>query len=183
MSIHVKSTGAIKVFALLMIAGICEAAPPCWPSLSNPPLIGNVPANVSGSLQWWAGWKCPDGSTSVYLLDYAEVAAYIVKVRSGTFSQVEADADCAIHCQPVDTVQHQFIRTTLVDKFGFPAISLDGIAYKQRLGVDTTQYVAIGKVVSGTQCPNAGYAVVPRAAVTLNSKYDTLPLVVYARCG
>jgi len=174
----------MRYLALLaLLAGPAFAGPPCWPSLGNPPLIGNVPANVSGSLQWWAGWKCPDGSTSVYLLDYAEVAAYIVKVRSGTFSQSEADADCAIHCQPTDAVQHKFIRAILVEKFGFPAVSVDGIAYKQRLGIDTTQFIAIGKVASGTQCPNSGYAVVPRSAVTLATKYDTLPLVVYANCG
>jgi hypothetical protein len=60
-------------------------------------------------------------------------------------------------------------------------------AYKMRQTIDGFSMVAIGTVNLGTPCNTSysvnGYSVVPRSAVTLSSKFDTLPLVVYASCG
>ena len=60
-------------------------------------------------------------------------------------------------------------------------------AYKQRFSVDGIQMVAIGKIAPGTACDAShvtdGYNLVPRSAVTLSSKFDTLPLVVWASCS
>jgi hypothetical protein len=60
-------------------------------------------------------------------------------------------------------------------------------AYKLRQSVDGFAFVRIGTVPLGTNC-NADlaigeYAVVPRAAVTLASRFDTLPLITFARCA
>lgn len=66
-------------------------------------------------------------------------------------------------------------------------IAADLTAYKQRDTVDGFTLVAIGTIAPGTMCNPAltvnGYNVVPRAAVTLYSKFDTLPLKAFARCS
>lgn len=60
-------------------------------------------------------------------------------------------------------------------------------AYKLRQSVDGMAMVAIGTVTPGTACDAAqsvnGYSLVPRAAVKLASKFDTLPLVVFSQCS
>lgn len=60
-------------------------------------------------------------------------------------------------------------------------------AYKLRQSVDGMAMVSIGTVAPGTACDAAqsvnGYSLVPRAAVTLASKFDTLPLIVFANCS
>lgn len=60
-------------------------------------------------------------------------------------------------------------------------------AYKLRQSVDGMAMVAIGTVTPGTACDAAqsanGYSLVPRAAVKLASKFDTLPLIVFANCS
>lgn len=63
----------------------------------------------------------------------------------------------------------------------------DNTAYKMRQSVDGFEMVSIGTVAPGTAC-NGAHAVddfylVPRAAVTLASPFDTLPLLAFARCG
>jgi hypothetical protein len=56
------------------------------------------------------------------------------------------------------------------------------VAYKIRQSVDGIAFVAIGTVPFGTRCiaenPVGDYYRVPRAAVTLASRFDTLPLIV-----
>lgn len=64
--------------------------------------------------------------------------------------------------------------------------SADTNAYKMRVGIDGFQMVVIGKVPAGTACLNQRveeFSVVPRSNVTLNSRFDTLPTVTYAKCG
>ena len=60
-------------------------------------------------------------------------------------------------------------------------------AYKLRQSVDSYAMVPIGTVGLGTICNASrsvdGYNVVPRVTVKLASRYDTMPLVVFARCG
>lgn len=60
------------------------------------------------------------------------------------------------------------------------------IAYKMRQTVDGFTFVAIGSVAAGTQCSDLsaqGFNVVPRSAVKLTSKFDTLPLIAWAVCS
>jgi hypothetical protein len=62
----------------------------------------------------------------------------------------------------------------------------DTTAYKMRQSIDGIQMVAIGSVAAGTQCGAHnvdGYSLIPRARVTLASKFDTLPLTVFAQCS
>lgn len=63
----------------------------------------------------------------------------------------------------------------------------DNSAYKMRQAVDGFSFVVIGKIPVGTTCDTThnvdGYSVVPRTNVTLSSRFDTLPLVVYAKCS
>jgi hypothetical protein len=60
-------------------------------------------------------------------------------------------------------------------------------AYKMRQNVDSYSFVSIGTVPIGTACNGDhaadGFNVVPRSAVKLASRFDTLPLVVFAKCG
>lgn len=60
-------------------------------------------------------------------------------------------------------------------------------AYKMRQAVDGFSFVAIGTIPVGTACDMThnvdGYSVIARSNVTLTSRFDTLPLVVYAKCG
>ena len=60
-------------------------------------------------------------------------------------------------------------------------------AYKMRQSVDGYSFVAIGTVAPGTSCDvnhsADGLTPVPRIAVTLASKFDTMPLVVFAKCS
>lgn len=61
----------------------------------------------------------------------------------------------------------------------------DGIAYKMRQAVDGYTFVPIGSVPVGTPCLASsadGFNLIARANVTLTSKFDTLPLVVFAKC-
>lgn len=59
-------------------------------------------------------------------------------------------------------------------------------AYRMRTSVDGFEFVALGTVPLGTACDErdvAGYHMVQRANVTLANRFDTLPLVVFAKCG
>lgn len=71
-----------------------------------------------------------------------------------------------------------------------PVITLTSIAptvYRQRDTVDGFTLVAFGTAPLGTPCNPAlecnGLHVIPRAAVTPASKFDTLPLKVFAQCS
>lgn len=60
-------------------------------------------------------------------------------------------------------------------------------AYKMRQNVDSYAFVPIGTVPLGTAC-DADHSAdnlhpVARAKVTLASRFDTMPLVVFAKCG
>lgn len=61
------------------------------------------------------------------------------------------------------------------------------VAYKMRQSVDGFSFVAVGTIPLGTACneqlPASGFNVVPRASVKMASRFDTLPLVVFAKCG
>lgn len=71
------------------------------------------------------------------------------------------------------------------------AVIADTTVFKQRQAVDGFVMVAIGTAPPLTQCSATNsvtdttgtYTAIPRSAVTLRSKFDTLPLVVYARCA
>lgn len=60
-------------------------------------------------------------------------------------------------------------------------------AYRMRLVVDGYEMVALGTVPIGTECVSGklvdGLSPVPRAAVTLISRFDTKPVVIFAQCG
>lgn len=60
-------------------------------------------------------------------------------------------------------------------------------AYKMRQAADGYSFVAIGTIPAGTACDANhtvdGFTLVPRAAVSLASRFDTMPLVVFAKCG
>lgn len=59
-------------------------------------------------------------------------------------------------------------------------------AYRMRQSVDGFEFVALGTVPLGTACDArdmAGYRLVPRDAVTLNNRFDTKPLTIFAVCG
>ena len=64
---------------------------------------------------------------------------------------------------------------------------VETVAYKMRQSIDSFSFVAIGTIPLGTQCNSElsadGMHVIPRASVKLASKFDTMPLVVYAKCG
>ena len=66
-------------------------------------------------------------------------------------------------------------------------VQQDTTAYRMRQSVDGFEMVALGQVAPGTPCkPDQsvnGFHAVPRAAVTLTNRFDTLPLVVFAKCG
>lgn len=60
------------------------------------------------------------------------------------------------------------------------------VAYRMRLSVDGYQMLAIGTVPMGTVCSDqtvGEYNVIPRSAVTMSSRFDTMPLTVYGLCG
>lgn len=59
-------------------------------------------------------------------------------------------------------------------------------AYRMRQSVDGFEMVSLGTVPLGTECGTKsvdGYYIVPRSAVTLTSRFDTKPLLTFARCG
>jgi len=63
---------------------------------------------------------------------------------------------------------------------------VDTVAYRMRQSVDGFEMVALGTVAPGTVCGAKtvdGYNLVPRAAVTLANRFDTKPLLAFARCG
>lgn len=70
-------------------------------------------------------------------------------------------------------------------------VTADNTVFKLRQGVDGFAMVAIGTGAIGTQCDAARtvsdstgtYTVIPRSAVTLRSRFDTLPLIAFARCA
>lgn len=66
-------------------------------------------------------------------------------------------------------------------------LAADNTAYKMRQAIDGYSFVAIGTVVLGTACNAShvadGFSVIPRASVKLASQFDTMPLVVFAKCG
>lgn len=69
---------------------------------------------------------------------------------------------------------------------GLTVVSSDTTAYKMRQAIDGFSFVAIGTVPAGTMCSAQsadGYSLIPRSAVKLASKFDTLPLVIFAKCG
>lgn len=65
-------------------------------------------------------------------------------------------------------------------------VTVEMTAYKMRQSVDGFSFVAIGTVPLGTACDAKsadGFNVIARANVKLASKFDTLPLVAFAKCG
>lgn len=63
--------------------------------------------------------------------------------------------------------------------------TVDTIAYKMRQDVDGFTFVPLGSVPKGTVCGSHtadAFTLIPRAAVTLASRFDTLPLLVFAKC-
>lgn len=66
-------------------------------------------------------------------------------------------------------------------------LAADNSAYKMRQAVDGFQMVRIGTIPVGTSCDSThnvdGYSLVQRSNVALTSRFDTMPLVVYAKCG
>lgn len=62
-----------------------------------------------------------------------------------------------------------------------------GVAYKLRQAVNSLSMIRIGKVAPGTSCDVShsvdGYYLVPRSTVILDSKVDTLPLIVFSECS
>lgn len=63
---------------------------------------------------------------------------------------------------------------------------IEPTAYRMRQSVDGFEFLALGSVPIGTACDArdvTGYHLVPRANVTLTNRFDTLPLLVFARCG
>lgn len=60
-------------------------------------------------------------------------------------------------------------------------------AYKMRQSVGDFAMVPIGTVPAGTPCNTEhdvdGYSLIDRKAVQMSSRFDTLPLNVYAKCG
>jgi hypothetical protein len=66
-------------------------------------------------------------------------------------------------------------------------LAADNTAYKMRQAVDGFQMVKIGTVPIGTSCDSThnvdGYSLIQRSNVALTSRFDTMPLVVYAKCG
>ena len=66
-------------------------------------------------------------------------------------------------------------------------VTADTTTYKLRQAVDGISLVSIGTLAPQTACDASqsvnGYFRVPRAAVKLASRFDTLPLTVYAQCS
>lgn len=60
-------------------------------------------------------------------------------------------------------------------------------AYRMRLKVDGYDMVPLGTVPLGTSCVEGktvdGLSPVPRDSVTLTSRFDTKPVVIFAKCG
>lgn len=64
-------------------------------------------------------------------------------------------------------------------------VTTTNVAYKMRQAVDGYTFVAIGQVPVGTPClPDSasGFNLIPRSTITLTNKFDTLPLLVFAKC-
>lgn len=61
------------------------------------------------------------------------------------------------------------------------------VAFKMRQTIDGFSFVSIGSVPIGTPCDAThsvdGKYLVPRAKVTLTSRFDTMPLIVFAECS
>lgn len=81
------------------------------------------------------------------------------------------------------------VKTTVAQPAPNPPVlvTVDMTAYKMRQSIDGFSFVAIGTVPLGVECkgdmPADGFYVVPRANVKLTSRFDTLPLITFAKCG
>lgn len=154
-----------------------------------------VAGNIAGTIA--PATKNTDGSniTSVpsYVLTYGSCSGSSGSQVSftGTSFSVPNVPDgnyCVVVQTQVGTTLSDYTtpaQVTLAATVPTVPVTKDGIAYKMRQAVDGYTFVAIGSVPIGVPClPDSasGFNLVARSNVTLTSKFDTLPLLVFAKC-
>ena len=156
---------------------------PCWPSVAAPPVIGKIDAEPG---VFYAAWQCPPDQMFFFTFTPTEALPWFSAAATGTLDTAAANS-AALVAVPLTSAEQAVFRAVGVNQGWNPPKALSAIAYKQRQAVDGFTYVAIGSVPIDTLCTMQGqagdYMPVPRSAVKLASKFDTLPLVTYARCG
>jgi hypothetical protein len=141
-----------------------------------------------------ASYKIYRGTSATAL-----TTSFTVTAPATTYTDTTAPSGTVFYAMTaIDSLGRESVRTAVVSVVipvadpkppsGLTAVAViaDNTVYKLRQGVDGFAFVAIGTAPVGTQClpQSVGeYAVVPRSAVTLRSKFDTLPLITFARCG
>lgn len=172
-----------KVFAVLalLLCGVSHALTvPCWPQTPATVITGQVPGE---SGVFYAAWMCQGNQAFFFTFTASEALQWLNQPLLDANAATAAAANV-----PALSAAHQAVfRTVMVNQGWKPPKALTSVAYKQRQAVDGLTYVAIGSVPIDTPCTMQGqagdYMPVPRASVTLASRFDTLPLVAYARCG
>ena len=183
---------AIASVARADVTGLTQYA--CTPDLNEPTpyKLGTLPAGVSSRGDSWIAWTCkaPDGTRKFYgtLFDSAKVPTFLRRYALVKIGLAEMNTLCAELCWPTLTQaewDYAIARSDEFSKTWFTAQSVT--AYKLRQDVDKTSFVAVGTVPVGTKCDPAtaigAYGVVPRASVTPRSRFETLPLIVFAKCA
>jgi hypothetical protein len=167
-------------YLLLLICGTAQAAPLCWPSLASPPVVGKA------SSGFYASWVCAPDQAYFYTFTASEALPWVTSVVNGVFDPVAANTASG-SIAPLSSADLALFRAVQVNQGWNLPKTLTAIAYKQRQAVDGVTYVAIGSVPIGTPCTMQGqagdYMMIPRASVKLASRFDTLPLTVWAKCG
>lgn len=179
------------LLVLCVVAPRVEAAPSCMPSPTLVPLVGVMPPGAGAPGPYWAAWKCPDNT--VYFRDWSwpEVLGIVYTFATGgqvTQAQMQASYAAANTGPAASAVERAYAHAVFVDQGWMPPLSLDGIAYKQRLSVNGLQYVPFGTVPASTPCLRVGKAgdfmpLPDRSIVRKNAPVDVYPLVLYGRCG
>ena len=129
----------------------------------------------------------------------ALTTSFTVTAPATTYTDTTAPSGTVFYAMTaIDSLGRESARTAVVSVVipvadpkppsGLTAVAVvaDTTVYKLRQGIDGFAFVAIGRVPAGTQClpQSVGeYAVVPRGTVTLFSKFDTLPLIAFAKCA
>lgn len=186
-----RSLLPITVLAYCLLMSAPLFAQPC----AVPP--SPVPAN-GAALAWVAPTKNTDGSNITKAITFT---VYDSGTALCTTTSVTAGFSVlAVGAHPftvtAKTTDGESAASNVATKTVLPSppnpptsLTVNGAltAYKQRLSVDGVQMVAFGTIAPGTACDAThsldGYYLVPRSSVTPASRFDTLPLVAWAKCG
>lgn len=157
-----------------------------------------VPSNAV-RLSWTAPTQNTDGSAITKAITYTVYEGATAKCTTAATAGSLTGLSVGLHTWAVSakTSDGESAKSTTASKTVPPSppnpptsLLVDPAsltAYKQRDMIDGFAMVPIGTVAPGTMCNSAleanGYNIVPRASVTLASRFDTLPLKVFAKCS